>query len=166
MGIFFSSDNHFGHARVIEYCKRPFKDVHEMNREMILRWNDRVKPTDVVYHLGDFHMGPRVEIAGFRRRLNGRVILIRGNHDRSATAMSEAGFNEVYDTLRLDLGGVSLFLRHVPLGPDETSPQTDYALHGHVHEKWAEKRHPGLPFMLNVGVDVREFKPVSIDDLI
>ena len=32
MTIWFSADHHFGHARMIELAKRPFKSVEEMDR--------------------------------------------------------------------------------------------------------------------------------------
>lgn len=92
MAIWFTSDTHFCHANVIKYCNRPFADVHEMNRELVRRWNDRVALRDTVYHLGDFAFGPKPAIAAWRRRLNGRIILVRGNHDRGAAAMRDCGF--------------------------------------------------------------------------
>ena len=54
MALFFTSDTHFDHARIIELCNRPFSSVEEMNETMIERWNARVKPHDVVWHLCDF----------------------------------------------------------------------------------------------------------------
>ena len=49
--LFFTSDHHFGHANIIKFCNRPFKDVQEMNETLIERWNKKVKPKDHVYHL-------------------------------------------------------------------------------------------------------------------
>lgn len=58
MSAFFTSDNHFSHTAIVGYCERPFRDVEEMNEEMVRRWNEVVRPTDHVYHLGDFALGP------------------------------------------------------------------------------------------------------------
>src|SRR5260370_31484271 len=96
MAFFFTSDTHLDHGNVITYCKRPFVSVDEMNEQMIYRWNYRVKSGDTVYHLGDFHMGKRERVAPLRERLNGRIILVRGNHDRSPKVMRECGFDDVY----------------------------------------------------------------------
>jgi hypothetical protein len=51
---FFTSDHHFGHASIVAYCGRPFRDVDEMNEAMVAAWNSRVTHADTVYHLGDF----------------------------------------------------------------------------------------------------------------
>ena len=55
--IFFTSDSHFGHENIIRFCKRPFNSVREMNEELIHRWNSKVRPNDIVFHLGDFCWG-------------------------------------------------------------------------------------------------------------
>ena len=52
--IFFTSDTHFNHKAIISYCSRPFESVEEMNDRLIDNWNQVVKPSDTVYHLGDF----------------------------------------------------------------------------------------------------------------
>src|ERR1035437_10371795 len=97
MKTFFTSDTHFNHDNVIQYCGRPFASVDEMNREMIARWNSTVGPDDTVYHLGDFALGKFAEAAPILRRLNGaRKILVLGNHDRSAQQMLAVGFDEVH----------------------------------------------------------------------
>jgi calcineurin-like phosphoesterase family protein len=162
MSIFFTSDTHFNHINIVKYCKRPFNDVEHMNRELTNNWNERIKPDDTLYHLGDFAMGKREFIAPIRKALNGRIILIRGNHDRSKTAMLEAGFDEVYDSLFLELNGLKLWLQHKPLSHIHfLSKKVDYHLCGHVHEKMVRQGK-----IINVGVDVRGFKPVTLEELL
>ena len=78
--IWFTSDTHFYHARVIEYCNRPYAYVEEMNEMLVLNWNAIVKPEDTVYVLGDFSLAFRA-IELFSSRLMGNKILIPGNHD-------------------------------------------------------------------------------------
>ena len=79
--VFIISDTHFSHKNILKYESRPFDDVDHMDSEMIRRWNSVVSPNDLVFHLGD------VIIAGAKRaeyilpQLNGRKILIEGNHD-------------------------------------------------------------------------------------
>ncbi len=54
MNIFFTSDTHFGHKDIIDYYKRPYASVEEMDAALEKNWNETVKPNDKVYHLGDF----------------------------------------------------------------------------------------------------------------
>lgn len=81
MKIFVTSDTHFNHKNIIEFCERPFSDVQEMNEKMIENWNKVVCKDDLVFHLGDFQMGDRKLIPETLKRLNGIIFLIRGNHD-------------------------------------------------------------------------------------
>lgn len=80
---YFIADSHFCHESVIEFDKRPFSSVEEMNRQMIARWNKAVKkPADEVFILGDFlFRGTGEEANRILKKLRGRKFLIRGNHD-------------------------------------------------------------------------------------
>jgi len=150
MTYWFTSDTHFGHNKIIEYCKRPFKSLEEMNETLIKNWNEVVKTDDTVFHLGDF------SFRGFhtyKNRLNGNIILVQGNHDSSEhTNIREMIINH---------GGKSWYLCHVP---PETMP-TQYCLCGHIHERWKSKKR-GNKVLVNVGVDVWGFRPVSIQSIL
>ena len=149
--VFFTSDTHFNHTNIIKYCARPFGSVEEMNREMIARWNSVVGPEDTVYHLGDFALGKPSEWPAILRQLNGAAkILIRGNHDRSRRHMVEGGLTEVHEKIEWN----GWMLQHHPI---ETRRKL---LCGHIHEKW--KR---IGSVINVGVDVWNFTPRTIDEL-
>jgi calcineurin-like phosphoesterase family protein len=193
--IFFTSDPHFWHARVIEYCARPYATVEEMNEDMIKKWNETVKPEDTVYCLGDFSMAFRsVEIYSFR--LNGVRKLVPGNHDMAHSYHKRSKKKEnqekwiqkykdyMWDVLPeqfvLDIPGVGTFnLCHHPYaGPYELEgghdkykdwrPTDDgrILICGHVHDSWKTKRSPNGTLMINVGVDVWDFKPVSLDEIV
>lgn len=172
---YFTSDTHFHHTNVIRYCKRPFctlrgdepePDVRFMNREMICRWNSAVGPRDIIYHLGDFAMGKRHEMKPILDQLNGYKILIKGNHDRSAQAMREAGFDEVHEEMFIPStgGAPSVYLHHQPIRHWQRKGggrHVDYHLCGHVHEKWRR-----LGNMINVGVDQWDFTPQALEVLV
>lgn len=78
----YTSDHHFGHANIINMCRRPFHSVENMNKLMIQNWNEVVAPDDEVYYLGDFAMGEIAVTLPIISRLNGKVTLVCGNHDR------------------------------------------------------------------------------------
>lgn len=151
----FTADNHFGHANIIEYCNRPFKSLEHMDREMIRRWNERVKPEDIVYHLGDFCFketdGKRFKY--YRDQLNGDIVFIRGNHDHNN------GSKAIITTVTIDLGGHDWYMEHYP------NKVLKFNLHGHVHTLWKIKREEHF-VLINVGVDVWDFYPINIQEIL
>lgn len=165
MSIFFSSDHHFFHDKIIEYCARPFRDITHMNDEMLRRWNSVVSNDDVVIYLGDLTASLRNrhdELRSLIPSLNGRKFLIMGNHDhQSSQWYLDAGFEKVVDFV--NLGGV--FLIHYPLheairrGVDSTSwGSVEHVVHGHTH-----KLVPNLENHFNVAVDHHDFMPVPME---
>lgn len=177
--IWFTSDLHFGHANVITYCKRPFQHVHHMNQELLNRWNESIQDDDVVYILGDLSMMKPSSFIPFASGLRGQKILIRGNHDSySAAQYHEMGFL-VFDEAVITLWNRRVRLSHYPHWPRdaeewdepnlrfrERRPPRDgkVLLHGHVHQYWKIRKQEDS-FEINVGVDVWDFKPVSLKAL-
>ncbi len=188
--LHFTSDLHFGHLNVISYCGRPFLkadgqgDLNLMNRTLIENWNARVAEGDTVFVLGDFSLGSREYITSVRAKLKGKIILIRGNHDRSIQQMQQCGFDEVWNNYRLELEEFDLYLSHIPLfqhngkwvtEEDGGEPRRIYKaeftkqppkyfdrwLCGHVHEKWKTKGK-----LINVGVDQWNMSPISEVELL
>ncbi len=156
--IWVTADHHFSHARITEYCARPFSSVEEMDAELIRRWNEAVRPDDMVVHLGDFAVASAERIRELVAQLNGRKVIVLGNHDRSATAMRRLGFEEAYREYEVrDIRCV-----HEP----EDARPGEVTLCGHVHDRWAELHRTDGALLINVGVDVRAFRPVPLDDLI
>lgn len=148
---YFTSDTHFNHGNIIEYCNRPFKSIEEMNRTIIEKWNGVVKPEDTVYHLGDFAMGPPVRWNDFLTSLNGKKILIRGNHDKNLSYMKDkVGFDEVHEKAEWN----GWLLQHHPIKTNKK------LLCGHIHQHW--KR---IDWVINAGVDVWDFQPRTIEEL-
>lgn len=91
--VYILSDTHFGHENIIKYCNRPFTSVQEMDEAMIKNWNSVVDREDTVLHLGDFGLGKREYIRDIIGKLNGKKILIKGNHDHwSDEFYRDAGF--------------------------------------------------------------------------
>ena len=129
--IWVTSDTHFCHKNILVYeaANRPFKDRDEMNEAMIQRWNEKVGEKDLVLHLGDFSFGNKHRIKDIVARLNGRIWLLMGNHDREQHYnWRELGFerNIKYPFL---LDGKFIF-SHEPL---EAIPEGKVNIYGHVH---------------------------------
>lgn len=95
---YFISDLHFGHKNIIEYEKRPFRSIEHMNDELVKRWNKVVTNEDTVFCLGDVSFCGAELTRNYVSALNGKKILIMGNHDRIRRPAwwIEKGFQEVY----------------------------------------------------------------------
>ena len=114
--IYFISDTHFYHEKIIEYVNRPFKDVEEMNNTLIDNWNKRIEPKDEVYILGDFSFGNKEQTLDLLDKLNGRKYLIKGNHDRVIKDKEVASrFEWIKDYHMLKYKKYKFVLFHYPL---------------------------------------------------
>lgn len=122
------ADPHFGHEKVIQYCDRPFHNAEEMNETIIRNWNNVVGKEDTVFVLGDYSFG-RELAREITPKLNGKKILIKGNHDRYPNRFyRDCGFEEV-SKYPIIFG--FYMLSHEPLQLSETTPYFNY--YGHVH---------------------------------
>lgn len=105
--IFFTSDLHFGHENVLRFDNRPFRTIEEMDEELIRRWNVKVGKGDLVYVLGDLiWKSASGEAHNLIKRLNGQIILIKGNHDRflhNAAAKNALAGVKDYDDIAVTL---------------------------------------------------------------
>jgi len=168
--IFFTADTHFNHSNIIKYENRPFNNVHEMNEELIKRWNNKVGKNDRVYVLGDFAFDrDGTYVVELVRRLNGTIYLIKGNHD-SYTKHREARevFGFVKDYYQLKYNNKAFILFHYPIAQWDKAHHGSYHLYGHIHSN-NQDHHPmnfDLGRAMNVGVDVNNFEPVFIEDVI
>ena len=163
--VYFISDTHFNHKNIIKYCNRPYKSVEEMNKVLIENWNRVVKDDDVIYHLGDFALYDEEELF---KRLNGNIILIRGNHDRkSASYYEKIGF-KVLKNAPIKLDEYKLILSHKPIS-DNKIPEGYINIHGHIHDKNINDGYPKEEYSLskhfNVSVEVINYKPISIEEI-
>ena len=94
--IFFTSDTHFSHKNIIEFCERPFKTTEEMNQKLIENWNNKVGPNDIVYHLGDVMLGDNSYGIECVKRLKGTIYIIPGNHDTTSRMNLYKQLNNVH----------------------------------------------------------------------
>ena len=111
----FTSDPHFGHDNVLDFCNRPFEDMEDMMEVMRKKHNALVKPEDTVIYVGDifFHTDKPVAKA-YMDSLNGKKILVRGNHDRKARDMTQMGFDFVVEEMVLVIANERVTVSHYP----------------------------------------------------
>jgi len=131
--VFLVSDTHFGHAGVCRFTRndgvtklRPWDDPNEMDEEMVRRWNDRVRPNDKVYHLGDAVINRKA--LKTLARLNGDKVLIRGNHD----IFRDDEYRMYFRELRAYHVMNGMILSHIPIHP-ESLGRFGVNIHGHLH---------------------------------
>ena len=172
--IYFCSDLHFQHRRILEYCPgRPFSSLDEMNAGLVRNWNSVVGKDDLVFFLGDFAFQVNDKMEEHKetvRQLNGSVVMIPGNHD-SPKKLREMGFKYIASEAYVTIDGIVLWLNHFPLvnsterdeaRPDCKRPKAqrdyDYVLHGHSHntrDKILTKDNWGKVVGADIGVDGR-----------
>lgn len=166
---------HFSHEQIIKFCNRPFADKEEMDEVLIRNWNEKVPPNGLVFHLGDFAWGGCKEYKEIREKLNGRIVLIKGNHEFRNGCRTEEQYNELFEhtaqQLFIEIEGRKMYLNHVPFlcyGGTYRDPQgLVYQLFGHVHTspvssgRDTERLKYLFPTQYDVGVDNNNFTPIS-----
>lgn len=134
MANFYIADTHFGHKNILHYDNRPFFTTVEMEEEMVRNWNHEVPKLGSVYILGDFCWGDEAEWLRILDRLNGKKILIRGNHDpERLSAELRQRFVEIADYKEIDDNGRKVVLCHYPIPCFKNQFKGWYHLYGHVH---------------------------------
>ena len=171
--VFLVSDTHFGHTGVCRFVRndgvtklRPWDTAEEMDEFMVKAWNERVRPTDKVYHLGDVVINRKA--LGIMRRLNGDKVLIRGNHD----IFKDTDYREHFRELRAYHVMNGMILSHIPIH-SESLGRFGVNIHGHLHAN--RVMLPGFNGKITDIVDVRyhcvcveqtDFAPILFEDVI
>jgi calcineurin-like phosphoesterase family protein len=161
VAILFTADTHFGHAGALSLYRRPFASVPEMNAAMLERWNATVQPDDDLWHLGDFAVRTGATAAAqLLRALHGRKHLVSGNNDPpEIIALPE--WSSVQTYVELNAEGMRLVLCHYAFRTWNGMAKGALNLHGHSHG-----RLKPLPRQKDVGVDIWDFMPVTLDRLL
>jgi len=163
--IWFSSDHHFSHTNILTFKRddgtplRPFSSVEEMDETMIENWNKVVGENDRIYHLGDLAMHNRA-LNSIMPRLNGRKVLIKGNHD----ANTANNYLKYFDDIRAFDRKDNYILAHVPIHPSSLGRFRQ--LHGHLHYRHVllddgskDERY------FNVSVECHNYAPISLEQV-
>ena len=130
----FVSDTHFGHANIIKFTKddgsllRPFDTIEEMDELMVSNWNKVVGVYDRVYHLGDVVINKKA--LPILDRLNGKKVLIKGNHDIFQLKHYTPYFEDIRAYKVMPKHGI--ICSHIPIHPDSLA-RWKLNIHGHLH---------------------------------
>jgi len=170
--VFLVSDTHFGHAGVCRFTRndgvtklRPWDSAEEMDEAMVKAWNERVKPTDKVYHLGDVVINRKA--LKILSRLNGDKVLIRGNHD----IFPDVEYRQYFRELRAYHVMNGMILSHIPIHTDSLA-RFGTNIHGHLHANRVMTRDF---FSDELEIDTRyhcvcveqiDFAPILFEDVI
>ena len=192
MNIFVTSDLHLGHNKEFVYKARGFKNIEEHDQALIGNWNATVRPEDTVYIGGDILLKHNLEDNEFvyglalLRQLNGKLNILRGNHDsldkikryKSCPNVVSAGDAALYLDYP-ETGSYHFYLSHYPclISPTKLKPVKTALINlfGHTHQKekfytdpdMCEGRYKnGHPYMFHVGLDSNNLRPVLLDDII
>lgn len=183
MKVFFTSDLHIGHENVLIFDNRPFKSLEEMKQEIIRRWNEKVRPGDLVYVLGDMIWKMQDhEVHELLKALNGQIILIKGNHDRfwknSKTQKLLAGIKDK-DNISVTLNdgtNVRVILSHYFEPFYLGQRYNGVHLYGHFHD--SQEHYDALEIIkylqdkgyniraYNVGCMHWNYEPVTLDEIL
>ncbi|MFS0660910.1 metallophosphoesterase [Niallia alba] len=167
---YFISDTHFFHENIINFCNRPFEDVTIMNQTLIDRWNAVIGQKDEVYILGDFVVrGTGKQANEILMQLNGKKYLIKGNHEYylDDPEFESSYFEWIKDYYSFKYNKKTFVLFHYPILEWHNFYNGSIHLYGHVHHKKKEYLQNILGRRaINVGVDVNNFSPISLDQVL
>lgn len=176
---FYIADWHYGHNNILHYDNRPFKNVEEMNKELIARWNKVVAQCDTVYILGDMFWCNTEEAIKILDKLNGKKILIKGNHDRCHDKEFSSRFTKIVDYLEVNDNGKHIVLSHYPIPCFKNHFHGWYHFYGHVHVSFEynmmehdkmlmETLYGKRCYMFNVGamISYMDYTPRTFDEII
>ena len=159
---FFISDMHFGHANILKYENRPFADAAAMDRTIIENWNRVVAADDLVYVAGDVSFYPKARTKEIVSSLQGRKMLVLGNHDMSHSEgfWKEAGFEFVsrYPICLDEFYWVS----HEPMFLTSSMPYVN--IHGHIHSKTMSTDSEPNQYV-NVSVEHIAYTPILFEEI-
>lgn len=168
--VFFGADYHFGHEKVCTTFLghdgrplRPFSNADEMNEEIVRRHNERVSKKDTTYILGDVVIDPKHLY--HLHRMNGRKILIPGNHDKLPISRYAEWFDdvEVYKVFKTSGTYERFVCTHVPLHPDHLRWGAN--VHGHLHHEVVRADGKPDPRYLCVSLEHTDYVPLSLEEV-
>lgn len=157
-----AADHHFSHANILNFKRdngtplRDFKTIEEHDETIIKNHNDRVQAQDRVYLLGDVLISRRNR--DVLRRLNGRLVLVKGNHDIFKLSDYLPYFDDIRAyVVQKDHDGNKVILSHIPIHP-ESLGRFGTNIHGHLHYN----KLPDTEHYVCVSLEHTDYSPIEI----
>ena len=168
--IYYIADLHLGHTNIIRHCNRPYTTIEEMDSSLITNWNSRISNNDIVYIVGDMMFRIAIHPEQYLLRLNGKKHLIVGNHDKSWMKLIKLPlwFETVSSMVSINDAGYLITLCHYPMMTWPGSKNA-FMVYGHIHNNTDADFWPLIAKsdrMLNEGVDINNFAPVTLAEMI
>jgi calcineurin-like phosphoesterase family protein len=131
-GYWITSDLHFYHNSILRFCKntRPWGNLEEMHEALIAEWNSKVKPDDVIFHLGDFSFSGKEKTENIISQLNGEIVWVLGNHDNKVFQSIKCNKHHY---LEVSFDGTKVCMMHYSLSCWNRAAHGSVMLHGHTH---------------------------------
>ena len=151
--VHFIADTHFGHRNICKY-RSQFASTEDHDKNIILRWNSKIRKKDIVYVLGDFLIhNDKYDMYQLVHSLNGNIRVITGNHD----------YTQYYYDLNIPMVNGLLkkygyWLSHAPIHPSELRGHKN--IHGHIHDKHIDDEN-----YINVCCEHINYTPISLDEI-
>lgn len=159
---FYTADPHFFHENILKFCNRPFASVGEMNSRILSNFQSVMTPADDLWIVGDVavvSIDAADKLTSMLRSVPGRKHLIAGNHDKHWVRGLDV-WTSVHDLLEINDSGTRVTLCHYPMITFAGARRGALQLFGHVHQNWRGSRNS-----INVGVDVWDFRPVTLPEI-
>jgi len=151
----FTADEHYGHTKVIKYSNRPFKNIKDMNENIINNFNSVVGKQDITIHAGDFCWLNKAEdvYRQYVSNLNGNHVLLIGSHDHWQPASAKYIW-------RKRIEGQLVVVCHYAMLTWECSHYGSWQLFGHSHGRLVldSKQY-------DIGVDNNKYYPISFEQI-
>jgi calcineurin-like phosphoesterase family protein len=173
---FVTSDLHVGHQAILQYCPGRGATVEEMNETIVRNWNNLITQEDKVIIVGDVAMGQIEKAPPLIRRLNGKKILVRGNHDKTLCKMifaDQEQYGDLFETItfqyemthKVDDKKHQLVFAHFPFAHFAGQDRGVINFHGHLHRNGAQ-RFISPYRQMDIGMDGNNLTPYLLNDAI
>lgn len=166
MKIFITSDIHFSHKNIMNFCpeSRPFTDIDHMDNTIIKIWNETITSKDLTYIIGDVAFCNAEKAVSYMHRLNGKKVLVTGNHDHKLVKDQNFldCFESVVNLCEISHNGTKVVMFHYPIYEWNNMHRGSVHFHGHLHAR----PHGIAGRIFDVAMDGNDCVPYDMSALI